>query len=283
MGKRNERNFQAWKTTGCVRLKLTPVVLFISLMVPGVFAEGTAYSGAAPGQSSRQWLQEDEEQGGDFLFSAPKAFLGFRIGRLFPNTNSELYDFVMEQLTLDKEDFRAWDLAVDGGFALNRRVDVVFGAEYAKRSKNSEFRDWVDDNELPITQKTYFSQFPMTAGAKILLIPRGRQVGRYAWLPSSFVPYIGGGVGIMWYRFGQSGDFVDYETLEIFSADLESSGWTPTGYLGGGLDIRIAKYTYLTMDVRYSWARTDLERDYVGFDPLELSGVRVSAGLQWHF
>jgi hypothetical protein len=47
--------------------------------------------------------------------------------------------------------------------------------------------------------------------------------------------------------------------------------------------MRIAKYTYLTMDVRYSWARTDLERDYVGFDPLELSGVRVSAGLQWHF
>lgn len=282
MSKKIEWDFRAWKRTQGIGLKFTPVILIISLMIPGAFAQSPEYSRTIPGQISRQWLLE-EEQGEDFLFSAPKGFIGFRIGRFFPNTNSELFDFVTEQLTLEKEDFRAWDLAAEGGFGLNKRVDVVFGAEYAKRSKNSEFRDWVDENELPITQKTYLSQFPMTAGAKILLIPRGRQVGRYAWLPSDFVPYIGGGVGILWYRFGQSGDFVDSETLEIFSADLESSGWTPTGYLGGGLDIRVAKNTYLTMDARYSWAKTDLERDYVGFDPLDLSGVRVSAGLQWHF
>lgn len=282
MNNKSEWNSHNRKRTGCIRLKLTPVILFISLLVPGAFAESPAFSGTNPGQISSQWLQE-EDQGGDFLFSAPRAFLGFRIGRLFPNTNSELFDFVTEELTLEKEDFRAWDLAVDGGFALNKRVDLVFGFEYANRAKNSEFRDWVDENELPITQRTYYSQLPMTAGAKILLIPRGRQVGRFTWLPSTFVPYVGGGMGIMWYRFGQWGDFVDFQTLEIFSADLQSSGWTPTGYLGGGLDIRIAKHTYLTLDVRHSWAKTDLGIDYVSFDPLDLSGVRVTAGLQWHF
>jgi len=87
----------------------------------------------------------------------------------------------------------------------------------------------------------------------------------------------------MWYRFKQSGDFVDFSTLEIFSAELESSGWTATAYLGGGVDINISKHTCLTLDLRYSWANPDLGGDYVGFEPLDLSGLRTTAGLQWHF
>ena len=87
----------------------------------------------------------------------------------------------------------------------------------------------------------------------------------------------------MWYRFEQWGDFVDFDTLEIFDARLRSSGWTPTGFLGGGVDINIFKHTYLTLDLRYSWAKPDLGQDYVGFDKLDMAGLRVSAGFQWHF
>jgi len=282
MNKKTEWSLRTRRDSGSIWHKTALIILFLALAVPGVSAESPAYSSMFTGQLSRQDDRSSDEEE-DFLFSAPKVFIGFRIGRFFPETDSELFDFVTDELTLEKNDFRAWNLAVDGGFALNKRVDIVFGAEYMKRTKNSEFRDWVDENDQPITQETYYSQFPMTAGAKLLLIPRGRQVGRYAWVPSRFVPYIGGGIGIMWYRFGQTGDFVDNDTLEIFSADLESSGWTPTVYIGGGLDIRISKYTYLTLDVRHSWARTDLDRDYIGFDSLDLAGTRVTAGLQWHF
>ena len=87
----------------------------------------------------------------------------------------------------------------------------------------------------------------------------------------------------MWYRFEQKGDFVDFNTLEIFYAKLRSSGWTPTGYLGAGIDINIFKHTYLNLDLRYSWAKPDLGRDFVGFDKLDMTGLRATAGLQWHF
>ena len=180
-------------------------------------------------------------------------------------------------------DFRAWNLAIEGGANLHDRIDLVFGFEYMKRSKSSEFRDWVDENGLPITQETFYSQFPLTVGAKILLIPRGRQVGRYTWVPSVFVPYVGGGVGVFRYRFKQSGDFVDSETLDIFSANLESSGWTSIVYLGGGVDIRIARNTYLELDARYSWAKPELSEDFRSFEPLNLAGTRATAGLMWHF
>ncbi len=263
-----------------LQYKLTPVILFISLTVPGIFAGSTALS--SPPQSSRQYALEEEQDEG-FQFSAPRGFIGFRIGRFFPEAKGELFDFVTEELTLERNDFRAWNLAFEGGFGITNRVDIVFGFEYMKRSKHSEFRDWVDENELPIVQETSYSQIPITAGAKILLIPRGRQVGRYTWVPSDFVPYIGGGIGVLRYRFGQVGDFVDFETLEIFSANLESSGWTPTGYLGGGIDIRVAHNTYVTLDVRYSWAKPELGEDYVSFEPMNLSGIKATAGLQWHF
>jgi hypothetical protein len=258
------------------------LILILFLTVPGSFA-GNAASSAVPAAQSRNQTDRNGETEENFRFTPPSGFIGFRIGRFFPEANGELFDFITENLTLEKSDFRAWDLAVDGGFVANERVEVVFGFEYMKRTKNSEFRDWVDENDLPITQETYYSQLPLTGGVKILLMPRGRQVGRYAWLPSTFVPYVGVGAGVLRYRFGQSGDFVDFETLEIFYATLESTGWTATAYAGGGLDIRIAKNTYLTIDVRYSWAKPELDRDKFEFDPLNLAGVRTAAGLQWHF
>lgn len=267
----------------------TPVVLFLSLFFLGFLSRSPAAANPAPGQSSSQSNQEESEE--DFLFSAPKGFIGFRIGRFFPRANSDLYDEITDDLTLEKNDLRAWDIGFDGGFALNERLDAVFTGEYLKRTKSSEVRDWVDAQDLPITQETYYSQLPLTAGLKFYLIPRGRRIGRYAWLPSRVVPFAGAGAGVLWYRFGQSGRFVEESYTEegelvgdIFYADLESSGWTATGYIGGGVDINIAKYTYLTLDLRYSWAKPELDPGvFVGFDPLDLSGPRATAGLQWHF
>ena len=252
-----------------------------ALMVLVIFTVGSAVVNPAYGQSSSRSEGELEE---DFRFSAPKGFIGFRVGKFFPQANSDLFDFITDELTLEKNDFRAWNMVIDGGVSLNNRVELVFGMEYMKRTKYSEFRDWVDDQGLPITQKTYYSQLPLTVGVKLLLIPRGRRIGRYAWLPSRVVPYVGAGVGTQWYRFGQSGDFVDFETLDIFYAELESSGWTATAYASGGVDIRIARNTYVVLDLRYSWANPEPNGyDYVGFETLDLDGIRATAGLQWHF
>jgi len=91
------------------------------------------------------------------------------------------------------------------------------------------------------------------------------------------------GRGILWYTFKQNGDFVDVTTLEIFRARLESSGSVPTIYIGGGADVHILKSAYLTLNLRYSWARHEMDREFVGFDPIDLSGLRLTAGVNWQF
>ena len=264
-------------------LQKTSAFIFVLLLISSqLFAESEAAAGpnAAPSHSA---LNQDESEKADFSFGAPKGFLGFRIGRFFPQASSGIFDMITRDLTLDKSDFRAWDFGFDGGVNLQERIDLIFSLDYMKRSKDSEFRNFTDGNDLPITQTTKYEQLPLTGGIKFLLIPRGRRVGRYAWLPSAVVPYIGGGAGILWYRFEQEGDFVDETTLEIFPAHLESSGLTPTAYAGGGADIHVFKSAFLTLDLRYVWAKPDLDRDFVSFDAMDFSGLRVSAGLQWHF
>lgn len=255
------------------------ILLLAGVSIPAAAWPAEPAAATPPGGG----MNQDRDQDADFRFGSPRGFAGFRIGRFFPYADSDLFDMITDSLTLEKSDFRSWDIGFDAGANLHPNVDLIFSFDYLRRSKDSEFRDYVDQDDLPITQTTRYQQTPLTGGVKFLLVPRGRQVGRYAWIPAAVVPYIGAGAGVLWYRLEQEGDFVDEATLEIFPAHLKSSGWTPTAYAGGGADIHAFRNAFVTLDLRYVWARPDLGRDFVSFDTLDLSGMRVSAGLQWHF
>ena len=257
-------------------------VLFLLWLHPALYAGSEAAANPAATSPANASSQNRGRQT-DFLFDRPKGFIGFRFGRLFPRADSEVFDMITDQLTLEKSDFHAIDFGIDGGFDLQERVDLIFSFDYAKTTVDSEFRDYEDERGLPITQTTSLEQLPLTGGVKFLILPRGRKIGSFSWIPNRVVPFVGAGAGVLWYRLEQKGDFVDFETYEIFSARLESNGWTPTAYAGGGADINIAKGLFLTLDLRYFWAETRLKRDFVGFDKIDLAGLRATAGLQWHF
>jgi hypothetical protein len=236
-----------------------------------------------PGAMEIKAQESPDETKADFLFQKPRKYLGLRIGAFFPDTNSGIFDMITDELTLEKDNFDTWDFGVDLGFNIHNRIDLVFSLDKSEQTKNSEFRDYVDDQGFPITQSTKFSQIPITAGIKYLLVQRGRQVGQYAWLPARIVPYLSGGAGILQYKFEQVGDFVDYSTMEIFHAVLKSSDNVPIICLGCGVEYNIVKSLYLTVDLKYSWADDDLSQDFTGFDPIDLGGIRLTTGIQWHF
>ena len=118
---------------------------------------------------------------------------------------------------------------------------------------------------------------------KYYLKPRGREISRYAWVPYSFAPYVGGGGGLLWYRFRQAGDFVDSEDLSIFSDLFESEGWTATLHVVGGADIKLTPRLFLTVEACYAWADAELSPDFVGFDPIDLSGFKTTVGIDLVF
>src|SRR5690606_29150441 len=117
--------------------------------------------------------------------------------------------------------------SADYALAFKERFEGFFSVGVANREINSHYRDLVDNNDLEIEQVTTFRRVPITVGARFYVLPPGQRVGQYAWVPSKVTAYVGAGIGGMYYRFEQEGDFVDYGTMEIINGEAFSQDWTP--------------------------------------------------------
>jgi hypothetical protein len=223
-------------------------------------------------------------RGGEgFLFQTPKFSFAFSFGYSIPNAKSEIFEFAQEQLTLEKSDFYRSYLGGEVAIQLADRLDLVFGVGHAESYLPSEFRDWVDGDDLPIEQETVFSTTPVTVSARYYLSDRGRQIGRFAWIPKRLVPFIGAGGGVIWYNFEQVGDFVDFETLAIFYDRFMGKGTAFQSHAFAGMDISLNKSLFLTTEGRYRWGRGDLGRDFVGFDKMDLAGIQFTVSIGARF
>ncbi len=219
----------------------------------------------------------------DFRFEPPSVILGLRGGWAFNRSDGEIYDFLTDNLTLHDSDFDAPAFTIDVSLRATSWLDVVVGFELSERSNKSEFRNFVDQFRAPIKQKTRLTQVPLTVSLKLYPFGRGRQVGKYAWVRSTLVPYLGGGIGGTWYELKQKGDFVDFRDplLGIFEAEVVSNGWAFAQHAFVGLDLKLTRNFGLVLEGRYYWARADLKGDFVDFDPIDLDGARVMAGFSW--
>jgi len=192
-----------------------------------------------------------------------------------------VFEFITDQLTVDKSDFNAFTFAFDFSWMLSDRVDLVAGVEYSRASKRSEFRDYVDQDDIPIVQDNAFTQVPLTLSVRFYLTPRGRQVGQYAWVPSDVAVYVGGGGGTTRYELEQVGEFVDFRDLVIFEDQFISDGWALSGHVLAGVDIRLSNSIGLVLEGRYQFASSDLTGSFVGFEPIDLNGLRLTAGVSF--
>jgi opacity protein-like surface antigen len=219
-----------------------------------------------------------QDSGDGFRFHPPAGSWSFRGGYAMPTANSDLFTFTTSRLTVNHNDFNAVDIGADLAFTLAPRLDLTFDISYSGMNKGSEFRDFVDNNNQPIEQTTTFARTPLTVNARYYLMDRGRQIGHFAWVPRSFVPYIGAGVGVMNYAFDQKGDFIDDSTLAVFPDAFHSSGWAPMAQVMTGLEWSLTPGWALRTEARYLTASAALSSDFSGFHRIDLSGFTTSVG-----
>lgn len=219
----------------------------------------------------------------DFLFGRPRRSVSFRGNWLFASANSDLFDFVTDQLTLDKKDFNAPGFGVYFSHSFTSRLDVQGGYEFGRIAKGSEYRDLVDNAFNAIEQDTTLRTSQLVASLRYALVPRGRDVSRFAYVPSRVVPYVGAGGGAIRYEFMQTGDFVDYVDLRVFPDVFRSTGWAPTAHALAGVDVQVYRAFSTTLEGRYTKGSAKLSSDFVDFDPIDLSGFKLSAGFNLVF
>lgn len=237
--------------------------------IMGVALAGLALSfpGTAQGQS-------------DFLLKRPALTISVFGGWDMPGEDSDLFDFAREELTLESGDFASPVGMAEVAVRLTEHFDVALGVEHASRTAASEVREWVTQDDQPIPQTTEFSRTRFLASGKAYLFPRGRSISQFAWVPYRWSPYVGGGAGITRYAFEQAGDFVDFQTLDIFETRLLDEGSALTAHALAGAQLSLTPRFLLRAEYRYVWGSAEPEgNDFSSFDAIDLSGSRAIIGV----
>ncbi len=220
-----------------------------------------------------------------FLFDPPTITLSGRGGYNRAAAGSDVYDFFIRQLTLERSDFSGAIFLGELAVTVITRLDMVAGVGHASSTTPSESRTHVGTDGLPIAQTTTLRRTPVTASLKFYPMPRGRMIGSQAWIPARLTPFVGIGGGGLYYDLEQSGEFVDTarcdanDICEIFRSTLTSDGWTGTLHVMGGLDYWLTTRLGLSAEARYLWASAPLSASFVGFEDIDLSGFQGTVGL----
>jgi opacity protein-like surface antigen len=226
-------------------------------------------------------------QDADFLFGQPKVSVGLHVGYAGASAGSEIFDWTRSELTVGRRDFNSGLLGVELAFRATERLDLALGVEVASSETRSEYRNWVGNDDLPIVQTTSFTRTPLTAGLRYYLLDRGRSIGRFAWVPGGWSPYVGVGAGWTWYRFEQSGEWIDFESdpdaFDIFRGTVRSDGFAPTAQVLAGVQKSLSPRFFLSGEGRYSWASSEMDRDFQGFDAIDLGGFQFVVGISARF
>ncbi|MDX2183983.1 MAG: hypothetical protein SFW08_08365 [Gemmatimonadaceae bacterium] len=218
--------------------------------------------------------------GAGFLFQPPTATLTIRTGFGAPLARSDIFDFAAEQLTFERRKLSGISAGLDVGGFLSPRVELMLSGDIQSRVAPTEYREWQESNGAPITQQTRLMRVPLTIGTKLYLNAPGEQIGKFAWIPTKVSAYVGGGVGMTWYRFRQEGDFVDLNAgNNIFTDVFESEGWAPTAMGLAGVDVALSSTASISTQLRGTFARKSLSSRFTGFAPIDLSGVSLMVGL----
>jgi hypothetical protein len=258
-------------------------VCLAGLVCTSLLLSPFAGGAAAEQQQDQQTAARQPVRSADFMFGRPKATMGVRGSWIFASAGSDIFDFVTRHLTVDRSDFNAPAFAADLGFSVTPRLQIEGSFEVARMEHGSEYRDFVDNSLNPIEQTTAMNTTHIMGGVRYALTPRGREISRLVWVPRKAVPFVGAGAGVVKYQFRQYGDFVDFVDNSIFYESFRSEGWSPAAHVFGGVDLQIHKALFATVQGRYTKASGKLASDFIDFDPIDLSGFRMSAGINFVF
>ena len=216
--------------------------------------------------------------GDGFLFRSPGGSFRVWTGYDRALANSPIFKFVTDTFTLSKSSFGAFAIGADLAVRVAPRAELVFSAGWAGSKAGSEYRHWIGSDSLPIRQTTSLERVPLTVNLKWYVTAPGQSIGRFAWVPTRLAPFVGAGGGLMWYRFQQYGDFINFADSSVVNDALASEAWTGSLDAFAGMDVALGARYVVTARAQYTWARSHLGADFVGPNEVDLSGLSLTVG-----
>lgn len=156
---------------------------------------------------------------------------------------------------LDYLSFRISDFtgATVGGewlFGMGPHIQGGLGIGVYQRTVPTVYLDYVNSNGSEIEQALKLRVVPLTATVRFS--PLGAD--------SPFQPYVGGGVGVFGWRYSESGQFVDFNTGDVFRQSYVGSGSAVGPVVLGGVRVQPGPLG-VGFEIRYQNAVGTLPKD----------------------
>ena len=203
-----------------------------------------------------------------------------------PNPEYTLFRDVCDLYFIGKGDFDG----VYGGVEYNQvvldYVEVGVHYDYYSNTEDTSYRDWERPAGGEIQQSLRLRVAPL--GVTVRFLPTGKR--------HRLVPFVGGGVDALFYKYEEMGDFIDF-----YSPDCETDLGCPTlpdhfvaedtafGYHAlGGLRVYVNRDFAIVGEGRYQWGKHDMGDDFAPNEPglvntIDLGGWTFTVGLHVRF
>ncbi len=191
--------------------------------------------------------------------------VNFYVGGFSPNARSS-NDVQFQNAsftTFNISDFNGPTVGGEWLIGLGDKFDAGFGVGFYQRTSPAIFTNFVDTNQADIEFDQRLRVVPVTATFRFL------PLGRHA----PFQPYIGGGVGILSWRYSESGSFVDFQNNNnIFRDVFTASGTKAVPVVLAGLTFPVGMVG-IGGEIRYQGGKVDLTSDWPPGTTLNLGGM----------
>lgn len=163
---------------------------------------------------------------------------------LFNNLNAG-----SDSLLFNVSDFNGPTVNGEWVFGLNEFIDASLGVGFYSKSVPSIYADLVNSNGREIEQDLKLRVVPFTATVRFL--PIGRRDG--------IIPYVGAGVGVMRFRYEESGQFVNTQN-NVFNGTFTGTGSATGPVILGGVRFPIGGID-IGGEARYQRALGDISKE----------------------
>lgn len=169
----------------------------------------------------------------------------------------------LDSLLFDIKDFNGATFGAEWLFGVTDFIEVGAGVNYYQRSVPSIYRFLENADGSEIEQELKLRQVPLSATVRFL--PVGRT--------GSFQPYIGAGIGVINWRYTETGEFVDFNN-DIFRDSFEAKGTEVGPVILGGVRFPVADVWLVGGEFRWHAAKGDtggIDEGFLG-DRIDLGG-----------
>jgi hypothetical protein len=199
--------------------------------------------------------------------------IAFRLGRFAPNPEGELWRDNADTFELELADLNSISGGVEFALELNEFLDFTVGVDGYSRTVFTRYRDFVRDDGSEIEQELRLSVAPVTAGMRFL--PAGKF--------RALIPYVAGGVGLYPYEYREEGEFIDFQTFDIFGGTFIDRGLGTGLYAAFGLEVPVARRLTVFGEFRRHWVWAQHKEDFSDFGDFRLNLRQIQFGVNLRF